>query len=144
MIIDIHHTSRRNNWLLFSRKIFVLSTILLLLFSLSIPASHASDDKVTGIYSCECSSTALEKDGPQLWFLSRKKDCSEARIPFFLNPANPIEGASFRSPSQACVDKPTRLITNAELELQTLKVLLEKLSKELEVVKQELKVLKNR
>jgi len=119
-------------------------TLFLLLSSLSANITYASDDKVSGIYSCECSWTALEKDGPQLWFLSRKKDCSEARIPFFLNPANPIEGASFRSPSQACVDKPVRLVTNTELELQTLKVLLETLSKELESVKQELKILKNK
>ena len=117
---------------------------LLLLFFVSVPAGYAADDKVSGIYSCECSWTALEKEGPQLWFLSRKRDCSEGRIPFFLNPANPVQGASFRSPSQACVDKPTRLVTSAELELQTLKVLLESLSKELENVKQELDTLKNR
>jgi len=119
-------------------------TLFFLLSSLTATTGYASDDKVSGIYSCECSWTAHEKEGPQLWFLSRKKDCSEARIPFFLNPANPIEGASFRSPSQACVDKPVRLVTSSELELQTLKVLLETLSKELETVKQELKGLKNK
>ena len=129
------------------KKIQILSQSVLtffLFFFLASSAGFASDDKVSGIYSCECSSTGLEKEGPQLWFLSRKKDCSEARIPFFLNPANPVGGASFRSPSQACVDKPTRLVTSAELELQTLKVLLESLSKELEAVRQELKALKNK